>query len=157
MASSHDNKKAGEVRDEILREHRELMALITELGDRASKGSDSGEHWSGDLAEILTQLRTTLHQHFTAEEEGPFATEFPETFPQLAGRLEDVLGEHRDLMDRVDHLLREVHEASEQATAEEVQQIRKDVRTFIEAIRAHESAENLLLQEAYLEDIGGRG
>ena len=157
MASSHDDEKSGTVRDDILREHRELMALIHDLGERASRGSDTGEHWSEELGEILTRLRTTLHQHFTSEEEGPFASEFPATFPQLAGRLEDILAEHRDLMERVDHILREVNEASEKATADEVQKIRKDVRGFIEAIRAHESAENSLLQQAHLEDIGGRG
>lgn len=157
MAGNSDTHSGETVRDDILREHRELMTLIHDLGDRAAKGADSGEHWSEDLAGILARLRTTLHQHFTAEEEGPFATEFPEAFPQLAGKLEDVLAEHRDLMDQVDRLAREVNEASEQATAEEIQRIRRDVRDFIEAIRAHESAENLLLQEAYLEDIGGRG
>ena len=157
MASSHDDENAGSVRDDILREHRELMALITDLGERASKGADSGEHWSEDLADILARLRTTLHQHFASEEEGPFATEFPASFPQLADRLEDILGEHRDLMERVDQLTREVNEASEKATAEEVAAIREDVRAFIEAIRAHESAENSLLQQAYIEDIGGRG
>ena len=157
MGNEHDHEASGQVRDDILREHRELMALINDLGERASRGADTGERWSEGLAELLTQLRTTLHQHFSAEEEGPFAQEFPITFPQLAGKLEDILAEHRGLMERVDHLLREVSEASEHATNEEVAQIRKDVHDFIEAIRAHESAENALLQQAYLEDIGGRG
>jgi hemerythrin len=157
MSSTHDDQSAGQVKDEILREHRELMTIIKELGDRAARGADTGEHWSAEMAEILTRLRTVLHQHFVGEEEGAFATEFPVAFPHLAGRLEDILSEHRELMERVDHLLRDVNEASEQATAEEVRRIRADVRGFIEAIRTHESAENSLLQEAYLEDVGGRG
>ena len=157
MAESKDKKGVHEVRDDVLREHRELMALIAELGEKAARGSDSAERWSEELGELLLPLRTTLHNHFTAEEEGPFANEFPASFPHLAGKLEDLLGEHRDLMERIDQLLRVVNESSERASTDEVKRIRRDVRGFIEAIRAHEAAENTLLQDAYLEDIGGSG
>ena len=157
MAETKKPTKVGEVRDDVLREHRELMELITSLQEKAARYSDDAERWSEELGEILMPLRTTLHRHFTAEEEGPFAKDFPEAFPHLAGKLEDLMGEHRDLMDRIDHLLREVNESSERAGKAEVQRIRKDVHAFIEAIRVHEAAENNLLQDAYLEDIGGSG
>lgn len=157
MADTEKPTPIGDVRDEVLREHRELMELITSLQEKASRYSDDPERWSEELSEILMPLRTTLHRHFTAEEEGPFANEFPEAFPHLAEKLEDLLGQHRELMDRIDHLLREVNESSERAGKAEVQRIRKDVHAFIEAIRVHEASENSLLQDAYLEDLGGSG
>ncbi len=150
-------KAASELRDNVLREHRDLRELITNLGERACAPSKPPERWSDELSDILTRLRTALHQHFVDEEEGPFANELPVSFPQLAGRLEDLLAEHRDLMERLDQILRRVAEASEHATNEDVRQIRADVRVFIEAIRAHESAENALLQDSVLEDLGGGG
>jgi hemerythrin len=157
MASRPDEGSIEKVREDILQEHRELMALIEELGQSAARGSDSREHWSADVAGVLTRLRTVLFQHFANEEEGPFANELPVSCPQLAGGFEEVLAQHTGLMERVDQLLRKVSEAAESATSEEVLQIRKEARDFIEAIRAHEAAENALLQRALHEDLGGSG
>lgn len=155
MTTQDRRDTAGRVREEVLREHRDLMELITQLGDRAKRPSSTAERWSDELADVLTRLRAALHQHFVEEEEGPFARELPLGFPHLAGRLEDLLGEHRSLMDRLDKILRRVTEATEGTSDPEVRRIRGDVVGFIEAIRAHESAENTLLQDAFLEDLGG--
>src|SRR4051812_21890099 len=95
---------------------------------------------------LLTALRDDLGQHFEAEEsEGHFGTMAREE-PRLLPGIVDLKGDHAGMLDAIDGLL--LVSSDESRWLELV----VPVRRLIRALRAHEKAEALLLQEYF-----GRG
>jgi hypothetical protein len=160
MAREHaQDDTTSAVHESVLREHRELMTLVTELAERAAAPTDEPARWTDRVGELLGQLRPVLSRHFHAEEEGPFAREFPAKFPHLANRLDELMKEHLALLRQVDGLLDAATAApkGDGTGGAEPAAVISGIRDFVEAIRLHETAENELLQDAFLEDIGGSG
>lgn len=136
------------LRDELLREHRKLMTLVRELSELAGDRPADPEAWLETVRGLLGTLRPALSEHFQEEEHGPFARDFPSDFPHLAGRLDEILGQHGGLLSAVDAMM----DGSLGAEAS-----RGALRSFVEDLRRHEAAENDLLHAAYMQDTGGSG
>jgi len=95
---------------------------------------------------LLTALRHALGQHFEAEEsDGHFGTIAKEE-PRLLPGIVDLKGDHAAMLDAIDGLSLVASDESRWL------ELVVPVRRLIRALRAHEKAEALLLQEYF-----GRG
>ena len=127
--------------DAIVREHREIRVLLGELTA------------AGDLArtlDLLRRLRGVLETHFRHEEAGGLREVILETAPRLAGRADALLEEHREFLAEVGDLIEQCRSTLEGPVVE----IRENVQVLSDRLAGHDTAENELLSEAVLDDIG---
>ena len=98
---------------------------------------------------FLGELRDHLRQHFRCEEEGGYMSTVLQRRPQSERAVRQLLAEHRPLLEGLDALLKEV------GTAERIDDgFRARVRTWAELLRRHEAEENVLVEDAFNQDIG---
>ena len=132
---------APEGADQIVREHQEIRVLLGELTA------------CDDLPrtlELLRRLLALLRTHFRHEEAGGLREVVLETAPRLAGRADLLLQEHEELLARTAEMIEHCRSVLEGPVVE----IRKDVKALSDRLHSHDTAENELLSEAVLDDIG---
>jgi hypothetical protein len=129
----------------ILEEHallRDLLARITDarVPERLP-----------ELPALLAELHELLSTHFRHEEETEGLVEaVREEAPRLVGRAESLLREHQDLLGRAAGLEAEVRSVLEGPVTE----VLASVKDLHDRLVAHDEAENALLHEAVLDDLG---
>jgi len=132
---------APEGADAIVREHREIHVLLSELDAAAGLPR---------TLELLLELRALLETHFRHEEAGGLREVVLETAPRLLGRADALLQEHRDFLADVSGLVDDCRSILEGP----VRELRETVRAVSDRLGVHDTAENELLSEAVLDDIG---
>ena len=120
-------------------QHEEILRLLEALR-RATRAPDAET-----APALLERLEHALRQHFALEEQGGYFAEELERAPQIAGTVTHLQNEHLELMTR----LREIRGQTGGAPTVE------SVEAFARRLRDHETAENRLMQDTYLEDEGG--
>lgn len=134
--------------DVIADEHRELEALYERI--RATL-ADRGECLK-TVQELFDELADRVRRHFANEETGGYFHEIVELAPRLSSRADRLEREHAELLEIAEQLSRNIRHACE--TQIWWFAIRVDFERFIERCERHEAAENALVQDAYLQDIG---
>jgi hypothetical protein len=98
---------------------------------------------------FLTELRAHVAQHFACEEEGGYMAVVLERRPESEHAVQQLLGQHRPMLALLDVFVRE---------AEGAEKIDDDLRNRIagwaELLRRHEAEENVLVEDAFNQDIG---
>lgn len=134
---------AAATRREIAAEHRQIRALVAEL------------EATGDLEALLprlAELRGLLRSHFAREEApGGLHRVVDGSAPRLAGSVQALFDEHRELLALVDALAERARACLEGPIGE----VRRKVAELCRGLHAHEAAETELLAGALYEDIGG--
>jgi hypothetical protein len=133
-------------------EHRQLEQCAERVG-MALGGLAEGHGEVRDTLVLLREFRTRLHDHLASEEGKRILERAARNAPRFLERVETLRGEHAELRRRVDALKDEAEGAREEDWPDVYGR-------FVELrrlLRAHEAAENDLVQRAYLEDIGGPG
>lgn len=132
-----------DVRREIAAEHRQIRSLVTEL---------EGTRDLEVLLPRLAELRGLLVSHFAREEApGGLHRVVDRTAPRLAGPVQALFDEHRELLADVDELIERTQACLEGPIAE----VRRSVTALCHGLHAHEAAETDLLAGALYDDIGG--
>ena len=99
--------------------------------------------------QFLVELRAHVAQHFRCEEEGGYMATVLQRRPQSERAVRQLLAEHRPLLEGLDALLKEV------GTAERIDDgFRARVAAWAELLRRHEAEENVLVEDAFNQDIG---
>ncbi|MBI2571139.1 MAG: hemerythrin domain-containing protein [Candidatus Schekmanbacteria bacterium] len=127
----------------IIETHREIRAVL----DRLARSCDLPE-----VCAILGDLGSLLPPHFADEErsDGFFARVVSEN-PNLDSRVCSLQRQHTDITADVASLESDVRDYLERAVARFF--ARRDA--LVELLRAHEDAENSLVMDAFLTDLGG--
>jgi hypothetical protein len=98
---------------------------------------------------FLGELRDHLIQHFRCEEEGGYMATVLQRRPQSERAVRQLLAEHGPLLEGLDALLKEA------STAEQIDDgFRARVGTWAALLRRHEAEENVLVEDAFNQDIG---
>ena len=124
-----------------------LKSLLAEIS------STLAERTSADSAcQLLQRLSDRLSEHFILEEQGGYFAEAMMRSPHLIARANGLMAQH-------DKLRTAAEEAARLAAAErQAGEFWEAARTRFEALRQsllnHESGEDSLLQEAYVQDLG---
>lgn len=107
---------------------------------------------TGDLVELLKELRQHLREHFVLEEQGGYFCEALAILPQLGPQAVALQRQHDGFLATVDGVLGRI--GSGELLAEPRRSIETELREFVDAMRKHEAGEIRILQLAYNEDLG---
>jgi hypothetical protein len=126
--------------------HDRLDHLLREIGKEVANLNQAGqpEDSFAQVGQRLADLRQQLQAHFAEEEAGGCLEEAVSRCPRLGVDSNAILAEHPLLDQMLEQLL--VQTRNSTAPPADVQ---KDFQVFAERLRAHESAENRLLQMAF--------
>jgi iron-sulfur cluster repair protein YtfE (RIC family) len=137
---------------QVHRQHEEIVRHLRDLDERlaALRGPSRAGDVRNDVAGRLARLQSELAEHFAEEERVGFLPEAASLEPRLTHRARRILSQH-DLL-RLE--LSNVVSTLARGTAD-WHQVREDFASFTSLLREHEQRENELINEAYLDDLGG--
>ena len=136
--------------DQIREQHIELRRRMREvealLGDSA--GDDVAAR-RGRLDELLADFEVALSEHFAIEEQGGYFAEVLAVAPRLSGRVARLGGNHPAFRRRLTRLRQHIPDPTIAWPDVEAR-----VAALLKALADHESAENDLVHEAFMQDLG---
>ncbi len=136
-------------------EHEHLHAVVDRIHAALGRCSDTAVDAAAIAAvrEQITALRDQLQKHFAQEELGGYLEEALTRAPSLAPQATILQRQHAEFLTLASHML------SDAACCDPPQvtwvRLKADYEQFAKRLKAHESAENRLLQIAFNEDQGG--
>jgi len=144
MAGPHDL----DPRSQLGNEH----ACLSEMLDNIRRTLAARNESRSAIAAKFQELNLVVLEHFEHEEQDGYFREVIERAPRLSERADALLSEHPAMAARLvalQTLAARRDEAVRWSTS-----LGKMFERFVECFRAHEYAENQLIQEAYTDDIG---
>jgi hypothetical protein len=131
----------------LRRVHNSLLEDLRGLGRAIQPDADA------NIVEVRARLATTcthLNEHFHLEEQGGYLDDVQTRQPRLQREVDELGGQHREMLDALGHLRDEAAVASD---LDDV--LRLKVRTWIDRLLQHEARENDVIQDAVDSDFGG--
>jgi hypothetical protein len=125
----------------LQQEHLELLGDLQQL--EAAVRPEAGETPSG-LGARLGKLQTHLADHFRFEEQDGYMAAILKEEPRFAPVVQELLGEHRQIAQTLDALIRELPTVQGLPAG-----FAERLRAWVKQVRHHEARENHLVQEAY--------
>lgn len=142
------NSPDAEVFEAIRREHDQLREKLKQINHVISDATATGE----EVAQLLIGFHDQLKEHFSNEEQEGFFEEITAQAPRLTPAADGLCDEHREMLVSASEL---AQFASKQANSKAGwDELNSKFQGFSKQLMHHESEENLLLQQAYQEDIG---
>ncbi len=137
-------KRRRQPRADIETQHRELRHML---------GAIEATTELAQLVPLLEELRDGLREHFADEEreDGGLAEAVGASAPRHLRRLDELLGEHRQLLETLDGLIARGRMLLDGSVSDVV----RDARALSEQLKRHEARETELLTDAVYADIGG--
>jgi len=105
-----------------------------------------------EVERLLQELRAGLHQHFCNEEREGFFEQIVARAPQLSRQADSLTHEHADMIEELDSILRSTQRGEVQPVCWRTLALRFE--DFMKCLMHHESEENGMLQQAYVDDLG---
>jgi len=139
--------------DATLDDHRQCMQVVADVEACLEEHPDREGQWIGRLLPRLEALHGTLRAHFREEEQAALYREVPERFPRFAERLERLAGEHADILERADALVRRAG-SLDSSRIHELREFNAGVQLLIAGIRRHEAEENEVVLSAHWQEFG---
>jgi hemerythrin len=128
------------------------VALVKDLGklqDGAHAPQQQGDLTSpANLAALLQATRAHVAEHFQLEEEQGYMAEVVTEYPHIERTVEQLHQEHRQLLRTLDDLITEVGSVPVLPIT-----IWATIQNWVGAVQAHETRENLLVQDAFNVDL----
>jgi CBS domain-containing protein len=121
--------------------HAALLIELRKLREAARAGSRTTDD---ELLSRLKEVRTVVGRHFRLEETNGYLENVRKRQPQSDLEIQKLWTEHREILSSLDALIAEA--AGPTAGRERLGQ---QVRAWIDRLRAHESHENALVQDAF--------
>jgi len=149
-SKSHQGKVARRMRAE-----QDALAAALDGLDKAVAAAGPKGAWIYRVVAAVEALNDALSRHVASADapEGLMA-EIDPTRPTLVRGVERMRGEHEDLLQQAESLLRLLeHQALEERP--DVQEIRHRAGQMLEALRKHRKVEDGLIYESSFTDIGG--
>ena len=136
-------------------QHQNLRGVFAALIDRVRRVPKTDDRYDShsELLRLIAEVEQFLPAHFAFEEAGGYLSDALSIAPRLSKRAALLQRDHRKFTARFAKLatfarqLREVDESWEYLGVA--------IREFIRELRLHELEENRLVQEAFLDDLGG--
>jgi hypothetical protein len=134
--------------EEILRQHRELKELLAQIDDLLTKRTGSGTV----VVERLGTLGGQLSGHFAFEEAGEYFGDALQQAPHLVPHAKELLAQHARICAIADALAEEA--ASTLASPDWWDRTAAQYKSLQQSLLRHEHDEDMLLLEAYGQDLG---
>jgi iron-sulfur cluster repair protein YtfE (RIC family) len=144
-------------------QHRDLMRRRRSVERELSALAILAEEERGDEAEdtvmralsLLTALRRELKEHFALEESVGFLAAAADAAPRLSRRASRLTREHADVDAALARLLQDL--LSSQKSPERWATLLEVFAGLSETLLAHERAEEEMVRQAFMDDLGGGG
>jgi iron-sulfur cluster repair protein YtfE (RIC family) len=154
-ASTTANPAGGNHWYEIDIQHADLGALLDSLaatlGAVANDPNDVGTRV--EMLRLLVKLEHQLLEHFDYEEANGYLAEALAVAPRLTRRAKRLRGEHSHFLGRIRTLVNRTRETGESPGSWTA--LATGVRKLTYELRFHELEENRLVQDAFMDDLGG--
>ena len=130
---------------QMIRAHAALLQDLCRLEEASRRNTSSN---SATVLQLLQRMQTDLHEHFRCEEQDGYMDAVRKREPNKEKVIEELHVEHRDIADKLEHLIRQIEAGSltERARTDAVVQ-------WVKTVRRHESKENALVQHAFNDDL----
>ncbi|NIR52828.1 hypothetical protein GWO43_29795 [candidate division KSB1 bacterium] len=115
--------------------------------------ADNFRNWRLEFMWRLRDFKNHLSKHFDVEEEGGFMNEILTEAPEALNQVKKLEAEHTHVLAALDEILDDL-KVMEVKDLPNVADIRNRVSGVISTIRAHEAAENDLIQTVYCQEYG---
>ncbi|GAB4140232.1 hemerythrin domain-containing protein [Thermopirellula anaerolimosa] len=137
--------------ERFFEEHERIEALLEELETALAKRDRPPK----EVIRLLSELPVHLEAHFSFEEAGRFFDEGMLRAPHLQPKADKILAEHTPLVDAAKSLAATASE-DDQTVPEWWERVHSGFAALKNDLSRHEHAENDLVQEAYIRDLGAR-
>jgi len=134
---------------ENLTRRREIQGLIAAIGEALERRSATVD----EVSAMLAQLGDRLVKQFALEEDGGYFAEAIVHAPQLVSKANALLAQHPKMHALAKNLVSDLRGHGE-THGDWWQRTAELFAAFCSELERHESQENVLLQEAYHQDIG---
>lgn len=137
----------------MLQEHRELMQRIADLKHFWEEVNELGQGPKYEEMESrVRELRDQLATHFVHEERDGYLAPALEAAPRLSSQAEQLQKQHLEFLNLLDHFIGKL-QACESAF-HCWQEVGVEFEEFLKRLHEHETAEIMLVQSAFEDDIG---
>ena len=134
--------------DDLGRAHASLLADLRKL-EQVLQADPGVSYLTLNLRDRLVAMRSHITEHFGFEERNGWMDAVRKQEPRLEHAIQQILEEHRHLVQSLDTLIEEADAATK---LEDL--LRQKVLRWIQRVREHEASENELLEDAFVEDLG---
>jgi len=134
---------------ENLAKHEELRALIVAIGEALQRRSATID----EVSDMLAKLGDRLVKRFAMEEDGGYFAEAIMHAPQLVAKANALLAQHPKMRALAENLALHVQGRND-ASDDWWPRTAELFNAFCVEFARHERQENVLIQEAYHQDIG---
>jgi len=149
------SEKKSNMSEKVLLEHkrvREEIDTITEYFVKNIENCDF-DNWRLDCVWKLRDFRNHLVKHFDFEELGGFMKDVLVDSPESASLVKKIEAQHGKLTNELDNILDDLKKVGETGNYS-LEDFRNRIKNLIVSLRAHESAENDLIQRVYSQEYG---
>ena len=149
------NKSDSDLAQRIDKDHEELLIALSRLETyfEAEIEPEGFVGWKLDLLGRLRDFENQLQKHFDLEEDGGYNADLIRIAPHLAPGIARLEEDHRKIISDLDHVLDNVKRI-ESVYSPVISRIKVRIDALLAFIRAHESEEDAIIQEAYYQDYG---
>jgi hypothetical protein len=131
-------------------EHRTIARYLEQIEQDFDLAATNPPQLVASPISNLNRLRTALASHFDEEESGGCLDEAVLRLPTLAACAGRVLSEHAGLLADVDWMIDRLKRAP--VSLQSLDEVRCRFRCFVERLRAHEAAEDGILEQSFGEE-----
>ena len=129
--------------------YQEFKALLATVGEALQQRSATID----EVSHMLAQLGDRLVKHFAFEEDGGYFAEALLHAPQLVSKANALLAQHPKMCILAKSLAVDLH-ARKETSDDWWARTSELFQAFRDELMRHETQENVLLQDAYHQDIG---
>jgi hemerythrin-like domain-containing protein len=137
--------------ERVRAQHFELYRQLRALEQVLELRSESAATRTERTRVLLIGLRNAMQEHFALEEEGGYFAEALAAAPRLTRRAETLFRHHNELRRRARWLAELLRKADGAEPAWE--DFRSELLVFLGDLRTHETEENELMRDAFLDDL----
>lgn len=149
------SKKKSSISSKVLDEHNVLKEQINSISNNIESEipDDKYEEWRLEFIWQLRDFRNHCLKHFDFEELGGFMKEVLNDAPETKGLVKKLEQQHEVIIKELDGILNDL-KSLEQKDKEKFDAFRSDIKHLIIKLKAHEKAENDLIQKVYSQEYG---
>ncbi|MCP4006279.1 MAG: hemerythrin domain-containing protein [bacterium] len=135
--------------DQIREQHLALEQTTNQLRDALENPAPEAKQ-RALFAEELARFEVSLNEHFALEEDGGYFADVLAVAPRLSARAAQLEQAHKDLCQQLARL--RTRTKNPDSPWEDVA---KALRRFFAELKSHGSAEDDMVHEAFMRDLGG--
>lgn len=151
-------EKKSNISSRVVNEHNILRENISSLTEKveANIPDEKYEEWRLEFMWQLRDFRNHCLKHFDFEELGGFMKDVLNNSPESLKTVKKLEEDHSGIIKELDQILDDLKLLEEKESLK-LEELKGDVKHLIIRLKAHEKAENDLIQKVYSQEYGYPG